>query len=220
MTVRRILGRHRGYLVTAGLCCASAAVLAALPGTGVLPVLGTVPLLPVTLISAFAGAVLLHVLGNLAPLGPAYRGRHIAQLLALGAVLALPPIAIDLAMPFPRGMNLPLPGALFFYLAIALVAEVVFHLVPLAALNALLPRRVSRLWLFLPVVFVEPLFQAMVTDGPALQSWLVIGNVSLISATQLWLFRRYGFVAMIGVRLAFYLFWHILWGALRLPLLF
>ncbi len=37
---------------------------------------------------------------------------------------------------------------------------------------------------------------------------------------RLWLFRRYGLLAMFGLRLAFYLFWHILWGSAPLALLF
>ena len=51
-------------------------------------------------------------------------------------------------------------------------------------------------------------------------SVLVVGNVALVSAVQLWLLRSYGFLAMIGLRLAFYFFWHILWGTARLDLLF
>ena len=37
---------------------------------------------------------------------------------------------------------------------------------------------------------------------------------------QLSLFKRYGFVAMYTCRLAYYAVWHIIWGYLRLQLLF
>ena len=45
-------------------------------------------------------------------------------------------------------------------------------------------------------------------------------HVLAINAVGLWLFRRYDFVTMFGFRLMYYLVWHVLWGALRLDVLF
>lgn len=216
-----LLRPYGGYLVLALFSCAGAAILTLTPPSAPLPVLGTTPPLPLTLLAAALGLPLLHFLrrNGIAPPPRPPGLRDLPWLLALGAALALAPAAIDLIVPFPRDINLALPGALAFYPAIALVAEVVFHLVPLALLTAPLPRS-DPLWRLVPVALVEPLFQVLFLSGPMLQGVLVLANVTLISALQLWLFRRRGFAAMMALRLSFYLFWHILWGTARLPLLF
>ena len=103
---------------------------------------------------------------------------------------------------------------------IALVAEVVFHLLPLGILVLVFREGPAPSWVIGPVILIEPLFQAVFVEGPAVQSILVVLDVALVSAAQLLLYRRYGFAAMIGLRWSFYLFWHILWGQARLALLF
>ncbi|MGB5559855.1 MAG: hypothetical protein WBN04_17825 [Paracoccaceae bacterium] len=180
------------------------------------------PLLPVTLLVAVVGFGASALLGwrGVWPVRPDFTWYGLSGLVLLGTSLALPPVAIDLYLRFPREMNLPLPEALFFYPAIAFVAEVLFHLIPLAALALLLPRGIPVGWRLMPVVLIEPLFQAAFSSGAPLQSVLVFANVTLTSAAQLCLFLRYGFAAMIGLRLIFYLAWHIVWGSLRLKLLF
>lgn len=220
--------RHRsafahGYLPLAFAACLAALALPFLSDARALPVLGPVPILPVTLGAAVAGWILLGAIGDgpLARHAPSPPGRRAAAGLVLaGAALALPPVAIDLFLPFPRGINLPLPGALAFYPAIALVAETVFHLLPLAVLSRVLPQRAPAIWLVAPAALAEALFQVAFLSGGVLQGWLVLGNVGLIGAAQMWVFLRHGFAAMIGLRLAFYLFWHIAWGAVRLEVLF
>lgn len=149
-----------------------------------------------------------------------FRRADAIALVGLGAILAVPPIIIDIAIPFPRDINVLPPKSILFYPAIALVAEVVLHLVPLALLAVVITRRKVSAWMFVPVVLVEPALQAFSSYETGLQAWLVFGNVSLISAAQIWVFMRYGFGAMFGLRLAFYLFWHVMWGFLRLHLLF
>ena len=217
----RFPGQHRGYLNLAAAACLCASLFAwTNPGTP-LPGLGTLPLLPVVLCAALMGLPLMVLVrrridSQVRPV----RGRHLLSLVGLAALLTLPPVAIDLMIPFPRDMNVPLPGALLFYPAIALVAEVLFHLIPLAALSLGRLARVSSPWVFLPAVLAEPAFQAGLSAGTGLQAWLVLGNVGLISAVQVWLFVRFGFAAMIGLRLIYYLFWHVLWGTLRIPVLF
>ena len=210
------------YLAASAVAVLAAALFSLFGTHRQLPVLGTEPLLPVTLLAAAfgLGASLVVTRRGICPAFKGFSWDGSLWLFILGSWLALPPIAIDFYLRFPRDINLPLPDALFFYPAIALVAEVLFHLIPLAALVILLPRKTPTAWLFFPVILVEPLFQAVFTTEAPLQSALVLGNVTLISAAQLWLFRRYGFAAMIGLRLAFYLIWHILWGTVRLDLLF
>lgn len=188
-----------------------------------LPVLGSRDLLPVTLAAALLCLWLDRYLirNGIAAVAPSLTTLGGAtRILVLGAALALPPIAIDLTLGFPRELNLASPEALGFYPAIAVVAEAVFHLLPLALLTAIIARRVSPLWLLGIVALIEPLFQMVFVSGAPLQRVLVFCNVALISAAQLWLYRRQGFVAMLGLRWAYYLFWHIGWGQLRLWLLF
>jgi hypothetical protein len=179
------------------------------------------PLLPVVVIAAGALLPLLNIIES-------RRSRNtgtistvaISGLCVLGGVLTLPAILIDLAIPFPQDLNVPLPEALLFYPAIALVAEVTFHLIPLAVLSVIASRRPSSPLVFLPAVAAEPLFQFALNSGATLQSWLVLGNVSLISAVQIWLFLRFGAGSMIALRLIYYLCWHVLWGLQRQSLLF
>ncbi|QEE35665.1 hypothetical protein FTO60_08065 [Octadecabacter sp. SW4] len=217
------VSRHRAYLTIAAIAVVAATLLL-MSGTGSsLPVLGRLPLLPSVIVSAGLGLGALVLLDYRERLPQSHlwtAPRGLFVLAGLGALLALPPVAIDLALRFPRDLNLPLPDALFFYPAIAVVAEVQFHLIPLALLALIVPRWVPVWWIIAPVILVEPLFQVAYLSGPTLQALLVLGNVTLISAVQLWLFQRYGFAAMFGLRIAFYLFWHILWGSLRLTLLF
>lgn len=219
----RAISQRSAFFVAAGASIICAAALELFGASGGAPVIGGLPLLPLTIAAAAAALPLLWFLEGrgVSPAGPVtITAGAIARILVLGALLALPPIAIDLALGFPRGMNMPLPDGLFFYPGIALVAEAVFHLVPLAILALLFSAERAGQWLIWPVVFVEPLFQLVFVSGPPLMSVLVLGNVALVSAVQLILFQRHGFLAMIGLRLAFYLFWHIIWGWARLALLF
>ena len=221
--VIKLLGGQVEILAIASVATGCAAVLVLFFDTGALPVIGVLPLLSMTALSGLAAFPLVAFLyrrgiGGLHALPVTLRG--LALLVGAGAVLAVPPIAIDLLTRFPRDINVAWPEAVFFYTAIALVAEVQFHLVPLAILTALAPRRVPAVWLLLPVMFVEPVAQVVLGAGPVFQMTLVFMNVSLDSAVQIWLFRRYGFAAMFGLRIAFYLFWHVIWGDIRLSLLF
>jgi hypothetical protein len=55
---------------------------------------------------------------------------------------------------------------------------------------------------------------------PLWASAFVGAHVWLINIAQLLVFRRYGFVPMYSLRLAYYLIWHIIWGHARLRLMF
>jgi len=218
-----LLAEQADYIIFAIASVVCAGLLAILGEAEALPVLRSTPIFPATILAAVLGfglSLFLHRQNIPAGKpGPAtFAGT--AKLLAVAAALALPPVAIDLLRPFPREMNLPVPAALAFYPAIALVAEVAFHLAPMAILTAVLPRSSSLLWVLVPAILVEPAFQAALMPGEGLVRFLVFLNVTLISAVQIWLYRRKGFSAMMGLRLAFYLFWHVLWGTARLAILF
>jgi hypothetical protein len=146
-----------------------------------------------------------------------FAGSLLAALLA--TVLVLPTIVLDIVSPFPQTINVPLPDALVFYPTIALVAQTVFFLVPAALVFALTRRPAPAI---LIAALVEPVFQVTFGFSEALTGLdILLGlQIFVISLVQLLLFRRYGLFAMLSFRLVYYLHWHILWGQLRLGLLF
>ena len=127
----------------------------------------------------------------------------------------------------PADTNVPLPWSLIFYPVIGYVAEVVFHALPLALLLAVLGPLFKKLnmpgliWLCILVVsLLEPIFQVR-SEQPFSLALAYIGlHVFAINFLQLYVFRCYGFISMYSFRLFYYMYWHIIWGALRLQWLF
>lgn len=145
-------------------------------------------------------------------------GRPLALSFALGAACALPTIGLDLALPFPRNINAPLPAALAFCPAIGLVAETAFHLLPFAALSLVFPARPGLA--VLAVALVEPAFQVWAGGGLDIRAALMAAILFGFGLAQMAALRRHGFAAAFAMRLGYYLVWHILWGAARTGLLF
>jgi len=155
------------------------------------------------------------------------KGRLLAAGLAL--LFAVVMILVDRAVVFPADLNVPFPHSLAFYPVMGYVAEIIFHVLPLVLLyfflNALLgemsPARL--LWVsILIVALIEPIFQIRPFAGQY-SNWTVASvglHIFLLNLVQLLIFRRYDFVTMYSFRLVYYLLWHILWGHLRLSLLF
>ena len=155
-----------------------------------------------------------------------WRGLSLA--FGLASLIAVEVVIADFFVRYPEDTNVPLPQALLFYPAIGFVAEIIFHLIPLAVLLLLFrpaahllgPDRVVWLSILL-VAALEPTFQILFDRSPFnwtdLYTWL---HVFLIALAQLYLLRRFDFITMYSFRLIYYSYWHILWGALRLKLLF
>ena len=133
---------------------------------------------------------------------------------------ALAPLAVlvDLASPFAAETNVAWPAAWLFYPAIAVVAEAVLHLAPLALVFA----ATGRAWLsILAAALTEPALQtALNAELPGWQRGFVAGQVLVFGLAGLTLFRRHGIAALVALRVVYYLWWHVLWGSARLPLLF
>jgi cobalamin biosynthesis protein CobD/CbiB len=77
-------------------------------------------------------------------------------------------------------------------------------------------------WIGILVVAVlEPFFQVLFEKKPftwgAAYTWV---HVFAIAFLQLYVFRRFDFVTMYAFRLIYYAYWHILWGVIRLNVLF
>jgi hypothetical protein len=154
--------------------------------------------------------------------------RGIALSAALATALAVAIVIADFVIRYPEDTNVPVPQALLFYPAIGFVAEIVFHVLPLAllllALNPLAGRLGSERVVWLGIVLVavlEPTFQVLfggkpLTWGDA-YTWIHVFAIALL---QLVVFRRFDFVSMFSLRLIYYAYWHILWGVIRLRVLF
>lgn len=154
------------------------------------------------------------------------RGLGLSAVLA--TIMAVAIVIADLLIRYPQDMNVPMPQALHFYPAIGLIAETVFHVLPLALMLHLLSlpgqwigkERVVWLGIFL-VAMLEPTFHVLFggkafTWGSA-YTWI---HVFAIAVLQLYVFRRFDFMSMYAFRMFYYAYWHILWGMIRLRVLF
>lgn len=154
--------------------------------------------------------------------------RGMAVSAALATALAVPIVIADIVLRYAEDMNVAVPQALAFYPAVGYVAELVFHVVPLAVTLLVLSPIRDRMgrdrlvWLAIGLVAaLEPTFQMLFARDPlsplAAYTW---GHVYAISFLQLAVFRRYDLVSMVTLRLVYYAYWHILWGTIRLEALF
>ena len=156
----------------------------------------------------------------------------------LASLFGLLIIGVDSAMVHPADMNVPFPQSVLFYPVTGLMVEILFHLLPLAALLTVVPtiaRRqrsetTTQISLLL-VALLEPAFQtwAAVTERPivgAPSSYAAPTvaydslHIFAINVCQLHMFRRYDFVSMYAFRLVYYAIWHVVWGHIRLGVLF
>lgn len=152
--------------------------------------------------------------------------RSIAAALAFAAVV----VPVDVWLEFPEDMNAPWPESLLFYPAVALIAEVALHLVPLATLVAVLHRgsgsteATRRSWpLIAAVASIEAVLQvaASISDSDDARLTVFVGfHLFAIGAFEVSVFRRSGFIPMFAFRLAYYALWHIVWGHVRLDVIF
>jgi hypothetical protein len=149
--------------------------------------------------------------------------------MAAAAAFVVPVLVLDVLGGFPADLNVRSPWSLLFYPVMGLVAESAFHAVPLALLLLglgpvahRLSRTPTKRSCMVLVALIEPTMQT-VWSSPESPAW-VVGYVALhvfaINLTVLYLFDRFDFLTAYGFRTLYYLFWHVAWGAIRLPLLF
>lgn len=138
-------------------------------------------------------------------------------------LLAAAAIGADLLLRFAEDTNVAIPDALRFYPAIAVFVEIVLHVVPIAVLVAIfgMPTALdATFWrIAVPVALVEAVLQAAYADSIGTSIFSAVHLVAF-GVVQVWVFWRFGFVWMLGFRLAYYCLWHVAWGAARLGLLF
>ena len=138
-------------------------------------------------------------------------------------VLAAAAIGADLVPRFPEDTNVAVPDALRFYPAIAVFVESTLHVVPIAVLVALLGAPTGldvTFWrIAIPVALVEAVLQAAYATSIGTSIFSAV-HLTVFGVVQVWMFWRFGFAWMLGFRLAYYALWHVVWGAVRLELLF
>ncbi len=158
-------------------------------------------------------------------------GVDVIKISACALVLGIAIAAADSLIRFPRDMNVPFPQSLLFYPVIGFIVEVVFHVLPVFVIVAVLhystkPGITDRtlLIVLLSVSLIEPVFQANGICAAGTHSqWVALyvgAHVFVINIIGLLLFRRHGFIMMYLFRMMYYFLWHILWGHLRLSILF
>lgn len=153
-------------------------------------------------------------------------GIKLSAVFATGLGIAI--VIADLIIRYPEDTNVPVPQALLFYPAVGFIAEIIFHILPLVLLSLALKPLVGKfgeervIWTsILLVAALEPTFQVPFggksLTWSAVYTWL---HIFVIAFLQLHVFQRFDFVSMYVFRLFYYTYWHILWGVIRLKVLF
>ena len=157
-----------------------------------------------------------------------YPLKKVFPYVGLTLLFAVVAVLIDINIVYPADMNVPFPESLLFYPIIAFLVEIIFHVVPMTLLlvtPTFIFRRFVYYRIVLPyiliVALVEPTYQVVFMESYT--TWAtgsVWVNLFFFNITQLLTFKRYGFISMYALRLLYYLIWHVVWGVLRLELLF
>ncbi len=181
-------------------------------------------------VTGAVGSAALTILARAGWVGsdPSRRGLARSTLLALGRGGAI--IIADSALRFGEAINVSWTASILFYPVMAFIAEVAFHLVPLA-LVVTASNRSSRLApgpraVAVPIVVValfEAVYQVLGSSSGEISRWLLAYlavHMTAFAIAGLTSLRSYGFGAMMWLRLVYYAIWHVAWGVLRLDLLF
>ncbi|PID35806.1 MAG: hypothetical protein CR993_08015 [Rhodobacterales bacterium] len=192
--------------------------------------LGTLNPLITILVSILTGALLLYYLMEKAQFvvhQPSPFRTHLI-LIGIAFLFGFEVVIADIwFLDYPADINIPFPKSLLFYPTIGFIAEVFFHLLPLTigifVLSQFANLSQSKIvWIsILLVAILEPGYQMWFARQNSAATMIYTGvHVFLFSLTQLVILKRFGFVSMYAFRLGFYAIWHVVWGALRLDVLF
>ncbi len=144
---------------------------------------------------------------------PQFRAVLVGSLIVVGFVALI--TAMDLLFGFPPDLNAPLPWSLLYYPAMGFAAQVALHLAPLIAILWLAPGFArARPWTTMAAASA-PEAALQVWGGDSAMAVLVAVHLLGFGIAELYLLRRFGFLAMYAFRLTYYLWWHILWAAWR-----
>ena len=145
----------------------------------------------------------------------------------LVALFVFVAVWVDWNIVYPADIHILIPESLLFYPAMGFLVEIIFHVLPFTILLFTFPivlkpiKYNTVVWLSIIIVaLVEPTYQIFMDTYPIWALLAVWLNLFLFNILQLYVFKIYGFINMYGLRMVYYLFWHIIWGNLRLELLF
>ncbi len=140
--------------------------------------------------------------------------------IGLGAAGIL--ILLNLIQPLGE-INVPFPISILFYAQGGIEAEIVLHLIPIPLLLWLILRNRWQEQVFWGVAIVlslcEPLgmisviSQTGVLEQSIIPIFMIIVSYSM-NLIGAYLFRKFGFLAPLTMRLSLYLGWHVVFGAL------
>lgn len=190
---------------------------------------------PVFLITLFLGFPAVHFAEKwgrlkMVPRKPLWAG-IILRAFAGGVVLGVLPIIWDVLFLLPKDMNVVGIISFPFCTSGAFLVEVFQHTIPLVIWLGIFGQLIFRgtyqkiiFWIgALIVAAFEPISQL---GGPFFSGYppafYVVGALIIygINLVQLFTFRRNGFVPMFVMRLGIYFLWHVIWGMIRLQILF
>jgi hypothetical protein len=219
--------------VSSVIVVASIFTVSSTDGVTFAPYFGIVPPVTAAIFVCLAGIAALYVLEKIHDL-PVF-ARQLSGRQFLIAVAAAVPFmvlvtVVDLTIGFPVDINVPLPAAIIFYPAMGYIAQLALHIVPLSVLlsigksffSRLSARR--RLWVSIVLASMpESVFQvsASLSDGKlTLLGSFVAMHLFAFGLVELYLFRRFDYATMFVFRMAYYAYWHLAWGTLRLQWVF
>jgi hypothetical protein len=139
-------------------------------------------------------------------------------------------VIFDVLQPLDTDVQIKLPGSLLVYPIGGILEEIVFRLLLTTLLIWLISTVIFKgkwhetvfWWIALAVGFLYTFLQigqyTTLTGSPvvplvALRFIVIIGVYFIVAA---YLYRKYGFLAAVSMRLADYLIYHIIWGGLFL----
>jgi hypothetical protein len=190
------------------------------------PYFGTVNPVGVMVAAAGVGVVAIAYLqgtSDFAVFGPGPWRDAVSIIAVVVPLLTAVAIGADLVLRFAEDTNVESPDALRFYPAIAMFVEISLHAFPLAVLVSVFGKPTGldvTFWrLAIPVALIEAVVQAVYATSVGTSVFAAV-HLVVFGVVQVWMFWRFGFVWMFGFRLGYYVLWHLVWGALRLELLF
>jgi hypothetical protein len=130
--------------------------------------------------------------------------------------------AIEAAMHRMGTIHIAWPFSLVIYPGGAAISNIIFYLVPIPLVMLIVQlftrgkRQTETFWVVGALAAaIEPVLQDQGwVDHPAMTTVTFAQDYAL-NLAQVYAFRRAGFGASVVLRVAFYLIWHVLWGALH-----
>ena len=148
----------------------------------------------------------------------------------LAALFGLVAILADFNMRFyAADINILFPKSLLFYPVMGFYVEILFQVLPLVLILTILAPLSKRssnkiMWIGILIASLsEPIFQILPLISGQFPLWFAafeLVRIFTIILSQMTFFKRYDFVTMYWFRIVYYILWHIIWGYLRLGLLF